>query len=246
MVGVAPKPTRDQFLDKLRGVEMTVRSATHPFEDSNAESSRGVVNWLVTGAICLFTDEDGDDTELWGQPGLGLGDARQIDDGELQLPIFHTGGVTVHLTQVADAWAVLEARDVGSGAFAALIDRETGYLRDDLSVYDDDAEAASSLVIIDRARIADRWRGQGGIGRLLIEQAISLVAQPAGMSMAALEAHPYLDQVDDPVASPEAIAATERIWASLGFTRVDNGRLFIRSTARENLFDEVAQRLGLS
>ncbi|MBD8057523.1 hypothetical protein IC607_00880 [Cellulomonas sp. JH27-2] len=153
-------------------------------------------------------------------------------------------GMTMQLAQVRDSWAALDARDTESATFRPLIDSRTGYVRYDVGA-NDDADAADSLVIIDRARIADGWRGQGGIGRILIEQAISLVADPAGLCLVALKAHPYLDETEEEEATPEAVASTEQTWASMGFTRVEDRKLFVRSTAKKNLFGDVAKRLGL-
>lgn len=233
------KPTRAQFIDKLRTLEMSVNARTNPFLYGEPHESRGVVHWEVSGEIELSDGE----ADTWGAPALSL-DGLQVGPDQVRLWVFHMKGMTVHLEDVENAWDVLDARDVDSSHFTPLIDADTGELSDHLSQYEEDAPMASTLVVIDRVHLAEGWRGQGGLGRLMIEQAVRLVADPVGSSLVALEAHPYLEETDGGTASLEAVAATERIWASMGFAKVGRSKLYVRSTTRVSPFDDVWKSLS--
>lgn len=232
---MANKPTRQEFIDKLRTLELTLDAQTRPFDVGEPHESRGVVHWEVDGFIRFHEADKG----IWEAEPLGLNDLEHDEDGQLRRWIFWMKGMTIHLDVVDNAWDVLDARDIDSSHFTPLIDPDTGQFVDELRDLDSDAYGASSLVIIDRAEVADGWRGNRGLGRTMIQKAIDLVADPAGMSLVALEAHPYLEESGGRTASEEAVAATERTWESMGFKRVGDSEVFIRGTSWISPYDDV-------
>lgn len=137
--------------------------------------------------------------------------------------------MTIHLDIVGNAWEVLDARDVESSHLTPFVDSSARAHTDERDEYDEFASNARSLVVVDRAQITAGWRGEGGLGRLVIQRAIDLVAEPAGMLLVALESYPYLEKAVDGEAPASAIAATDRTRTSIGFTCVGDSRLLIRS-----------------
>jgi hypothetical protein len=173
----------------------------------------GTLEWTVTGVIPVSPDVDGD-LSWTREPGVTLSERRDPRGGSL-LEMFTMSGFTIDLTRCVSLVDVFDSRSDETALLLPLVDPETGDLKDDLL---ERLEGVGyHLVVIDQVILADAWRRQGGIGRLLIGHSLRWL----GAGAWCVVVRPDLFTEDLAAAQPDVGSARQVLyhtWGFLGFS----------------------------
>lgn len=169
----------------------------------------GVLEWTVTGVIPVSSEVDGD-LSWTREPGVALSESRDPRGGSL-IEVFSMSGATVDRARAGSLVDVLDSRSAETELLLPLVDPETGDLKDDLAQRLEGF--GDRLVIIDDARLADAWRRQGGVGRLLIGHSLRWLTAAAQCVIA----RPALSAEDEAADTPPDVRSARRLLRTLGF-----------------------------
>ncbi|MFE3800319.1 hypothetical protein [Nocardia tengchongensis] len=152
---------------------------------------------------------------------------------------------------VVDRWTarncVYEALDAISVDYeklaAAVFETDSNDLRKE--VEDLLEMPAARVVFIDRASLEPRFRGRGGIGRVLIGHILSQLMGDVD-SVAVTYPHPFELEHGDPSVDIE-VRKVRQVWESIGFTPVDDDVWIMdsASTAHSKAIASFEGRLGI-
>ncbi|WP_040865362.1 hypothetical protein [Nocardia exalbida] len=179
----------------------------------------------------------------WSSHGL-LGST--VDDGQLPpRTILWMNGV------VADLWtpnnSIYHALDAISSDYeklaTAVLEHNQNSLRDD--VEETLAMPSSRVVLIDRASLEPEFRGQGGVGRLLISYILRhLVGDGDGIAVTL--PHPFEVDSNDPEFEAE-LRKVRHVWQSIGFHPVNDDVWILdsASTTHSAAIERLEEKLGV-
>ncbi|WP_063002618.1 N-acetyltransferase [Nocardia mikamii] len=203
----------------------------------NADTDPGIHTWWGSARYLVgaeaYDDEDRSDTDSsprWNaaiDKGFALSIDGDHDEDYAQWTVLSMNGVIVDKYLMTHSIPnELDGMSADYGSMATIF-RGNDFHPDLLEMIEG---FGGRTILIDRAAIAPAWRGQGGIGRLLISRILRLIT--ADVAVVATIPFPInlYRECPEPTRHPrfdEERRRVRRTWESLGFSQYQDGEVWV-------------------